>query len=139
MHYWTSNCACWSGRQLIRGNPSKTFQPFLLPGDMKGNLEELKNKLMVNFDPLRYFVTDIEASSKTRLFCTFVDGLIPMYSNLFSLTSYGQKEFPDMFKVWYDSFGGDAIGLTCSHKISKVKVVPDFKRLWTISSTFFFS
>ncbi|KAI3451695.1 hypothetical protein Pfo_008360 [Paulownia fortunei] len=77
------------GRHVIRGNASKTFQPFLLPGDMKGNLEELKNKLMVNFDPLRYFVSDIE------------------------------REFPDMFKVWYDSFGGDAIGLTCGNKYSK--------------------
>ncbi|KAK6150894.1 hypothetical protein DH2020_015826 [Rehmannia glutinosa] len=74
------------GRHVIRGNASKSFQPFLLPGDMKGNLEELKNKLMVNFDPLRYFVTGIEA------------------------------KFPDMFKVWYDSFGGDAIGLTCGNK-----------------------
>ncbi|KAG8383986.1 hypothetical protein BUALT_Bualt04G0070800 [Buddleja alternifolia] len=52
------------GKHVIRGNASKTFHPFLLPGDMKENLEVLKNKLMVNFDPLRYFVTDIEASSK---------------------------------------------------------------------------
>ncbi|KAL8044894.1 hypothetical protein ABFX02_08G076200 [Erythranthe guttata] len=77
------------GKQVVRGNPSKTFRPFLLPGDTKGNLEELKNRLMVNFDPLRYFVADIE------------------------------REFPEMFKVWYDSFGGDAIGLTYSSKISK--------------------
>ncbi|KAL3813203.1 hypothetical protein ACJIZ3_014471 [Penstemon smallii] len=77
------------GRHVIRGNASKTFQPFLLPGDMKGDLEELKNKLMVNFDPLRYFVADME------------------------------KEFPHMFKVWYDSLGGDAIGLTFGDKSSK--------------------
>ncbi|KAL0378137.1 UNVERIFIED_CONTAM: Nucleolar protein 6 [Sesamum radiatum] len=30
-----------------------------------------------------------------------------------------QREFPDIFKVWYDSFGGDAIGLTCGNKSSK--------------------
>ncbi|KAL0343289.1 UNVERIFIED_CONTAM: Nucleolar protein 6 [Sesamum angustifolium] len=77
------------GRHVLCGRASKTFQPFLSPGDMKGNSEELKNKLMVNFDPLRYFVTDIE------------------------------REFPDIFKVWYDSFGGDAIGLTCGNKSSK--------------------
>ncbi|GFQ06850.1 nucleolar protein 6 [Phtheirospermum japonicum] len=63
------------GRTVIRGNASKTFQPFLLPGELKGRPEELKSKLM--------------------------------------------REFPDTFKVWYDSFGGDAIGLTCGNKISK--------------------
>lgn len=35
---------------------------------------------------------------------------------------YVQREFSDTFKVWYDSFGGDAIGLTCGNNISsKVK------------------
>ncbi|KAL3630291.1 hypothetical protein CASFOL_023275 [Castilleja foliolosa] len=77
------------GRNVIRGNASKTFQPFLLPGELKGSPGELKSKLMVNFDPLKYYITDIE------------------------------REFPDTFKLWYDSFGGDAIGLTCGNKISK--------------------
>lgn len=34
----------------------------MLPGDLKGSLEEVKNKLLVNFDPLRCFVGDLEAS-----------------------------------------------------------------------------
>ncbi|KAL6551884.1 hypothetical protein OROGR_008038 [Orobanche gracilis] len=77
------------GRNAMHGKASKAFQPFLLPRDLKGSPEELKNKLMVNFDPLRYFVSDIE------------------------------RDFPETFKVWYDSFGGDAIGLTCGNKFSK--------------------
>ncbi|KAH6800552.1 nucleolar protein [Perilla frutescens var. hirtella] len=77
------------GRQVIRGNASKAFQPFLLPEDMKRSSEELKNKLMVGFDPLKCYVTEIE------------------------------REFPNIFKVWCDSFGGDAIGLTCGNKSSK--------------------
>ncbi|KAI8566766.1 hypothetical protein RHMOL_Rhmol02G0067400 [Rhododendron molle] len=79
------------GMHVVRGKPSKKFHPFLLPGDMKGSLEELKRKLMVNFDPLRCFVGDVEAS----------------------------KEFPNKFKVWYDSLGGDAIGLTWEQSGSK--------------------
>ncbi|KAL6520048.1 hypothetical protein OROHE_017191 [Orobanche hederae] len=79
----------------MHGKASKAFQPFLLPGDLKGSPEELKNKLMVNFDPLRYFVSDIE------------------------------RDFPDTFKVWYDSFGGDAIGLTCGNKCSKKRARDD--------------
>ncbi|KAM7520198.1 hypothetical protein LguiB_019160 [Lonicera macranthoides] len=70
------------GRVVAHGKPSKNFHPFILPGDMKGSLEKLKDKLMVDFDPLRFFINDLE----TR--------------------------FPNMFKVWYDSIGGDAIGLT---------------------------
>lgn len=31
-----------------------------------------------------------------------------------------QREFPDTFKVWYDSLGGDAIGLTWEKSGSKV-------------------
>ncbi|KAG5560683.1 hypothetical protein RHGRI_003871 [Rhododendron griersonianum] len=77
------------GMHVVRGKPSKKFHPFLLPGDMKGSLEELKHKLMVNFDPLRCFVGDVE------------------------------KEFPNKFKVWYDSLGGDAIGLTWEQSGSK--------------------
>ncbi|KAL6542299.1 hypothetical protein OROMI_023901 [Orobanche minor] len=83
------------GRNVMHGKASKAFQPFLLPGDLKGSPEELKNKLMVNFDPLRYFVSDIE------------------------------RDFPDTFKVWYDSFGGDAIGLTCGNKCSKKRARGD--------------
>ncbi|KAL6952077.1 hypothetical protein U1Q18_040933 [Sarracenia purpurea var. burkii] len=77
------------GRQVVHGNASKVFHPFILPRDMKGKLEELKYKLMVDFDPQRYFVEDLE------------------------------KAFPSMFKVWYDSLGGDAIGLTWERFSSK--------------------
>lgn len=77
------------GMHVVRGKPSKKFHPLLLPGDMKGSLEDLKQKLMVNFDPLRCFVYDME------------------------------REFPNKFKVWYDSLGGDAIGLTWERSGSK--------------------
>ncbi|XP_022856582.1 nucleolar protein 6 [Olea europaea var. sylvestris] len=77
------------GRHIVRGNPSEIFHPFLIPGDLRGSLEEMKNKLMVNFDPLGHFTRDIE------------------------------REFPDEFKVWYDSLGGDAVGLTLRNKSSK--------------------
>ncbi|XWS42061.1 hypothetical protein CRYUN_Cryun17cG0136500 [Craigia yunnanensis] len=70
------------GRHVAHGNASNAFHPFLLPADMKGSLEQLKTKLMVNFDPLRCFVGDVE------------------------------KEFSNRLKLWYDSLGGDAIGLT---------------------------
>ncbi|KAK4593427.1 hypothetical protein RGQ29_017509 [Quercus rubra] len=77
------------GKHVARGNASKVFQPFMSPVDFKGSLEELKNKLLVNFDPLRFFVGDLE------------------------------KEFSNMFKVWYDSLGGDAIGITWDRFSSK--------------------
>ncbi|KAM3729279.1 hypothetical protein ACB098_M003800 [Castanea mollissima] len=77
------------GKHVAQGNASKVFQPFMSPGDFKGSLEELKNKLLVNFDPLRFFVGDLE------------------------------KEFSNMFKVWYDSLGGDAIGITWDRFSSK--------------------
>ncbi|KDP42811.1 hypothetical protein JCGZ_23753 [Jatropha curcas] len=73
------------GRLVARGNASKLFQPILSPRDLKGSSEELKNKLMVNFDPLRCYIADI------------------------------QKEFNTM-KLWYDSLGSDAIGLTWETK-----------------------
>lgn len=34
----------------------------MLSGDLKGSSEEVKKKLLVNFDPLRCFVGDLEAS-----------------------------------------------------------------------------
>lgn len=47
---------------MARGNASKFFHPFMVPGDLKGSSEEVKNKLLVNFDPLRCFLGDLEAS-----------------------------------------------------------------------------
>ncbi|KAK9948609.1 hypothetical protein M0R45_004177 [Rubus argutus] len=77
------------GVHVARGNASKGFHPFLLPGDFKGSSEDLRNKVLVNFDPLRCFVGDLE------------------------------KEYSNTFKLWYDSLGGDAVGITwggCSSK-----------------------
>lgn len=71
------------GTQVAKGHAGKFFQPFLLPKDLKGRRpEELKNKLLVDFDPSRCFIKDLE------------------------------KEFSTKFQLWHDSLGGDAIGLT---------------------------
>ncbi|VVA09728.1 PREDICTED: nucleolar [Prunus dulcis] len=77
------------GVHVARGNASKVFHPFLLPGDLNGNSEDLRNKLLVNFDPMRCFVGDIE------------------------------KEYSNTFKLWYDSLGGDAVGITWGRYSSK--------------------
>ncbi|KAE8655090.1 putative ADP-ribosylation factor [Hibiscus syriacus] len=70
------------GRHVAHGSASNSFHPFLLPADMNCSLEQIKTKQMVNFDPLRCFVGDVE------------------------------KEFSNRLTLWYDSLGGDAIGLT---------------------------
>lgn len=77
------------GRHVARVNASKAFGPFLVPEEMKGSSEEVKNKMMVDFDPLRCFVGDVE------------------------------KEYSKKLKLWYDSLGGDAIGLTWERVGSK--------------------
>lgn len=38
------------------------------------------------------------------------------------ITLYFQRRFPDCFKVWYDSLGGDAIGVTWNQEGLKVSV-----------------
>ncbi|OIT32009.1 PREDICTED: nucleolar protein 6 [Nicotiana attenuata] len=76
-------------RCVVRGHATKIFHPFFLPGDFKVNSGELKSKLMVNFDPIRCFITDI------------------------------QRGFPDVVKVWHDALGGDALGLTLGKASSK--------------------
>ncbi|XP_050228407.1 uncharacterized protein LOC126677694 [Mercurialis annua] len=73
------------GTLVAHGNATKTFQPFMLSSDLRGSLEKLKDKLMVDFDPLRCYIADI------------------------------QKEFEEL-KLWYDSLGGDVIGLTWDSK-----------------------
>ena len=73
---------------MAHGKASKSFHHFILPGDLKTSSEELKSKLMVNFDPLMSFAGDLE------------------------------KEFITL-KLWYDSLGGDAIGLTWDGTYSK--------------------
>ena len=50
------------GKHVAQGNTSKVFHPFLLPERMKGNSSDLKDTLLVDFDPLRCFIGDLEAS-----------------------------------------------------------------------------
>jgi U3 small nucleolar RNA-associated protein 22 len=71
------------GRIIANGKPSKTFQPFISAADIKSSsLDKLKDKFMVDFNPVRCYINDLET------------------------------KYPDMFKVWYDYIGGDVIGLT---------------------------
>ncbi|XP_071731324.1 uncharacterized protein [Rutidosis leptorrhynchoides] len=70
------------GKFVARGNPSKTFQPFLLHKGVNPSSKDLWDHLYMNFDPLKCYVKDLESA------------------------------FPNTFKLWYDSFGGDAIGIT---------------------------
>ncbi|XP_058112388.1 uncharacterized protein LOC131255639 isoform X1 [Magnolia sinica] len=70
------------GRRVIQGNASKDFHPYISLVNKQQSFEEIRNKLMVNFDPTSCFVEDLK------------------------------RKFPDTFKVWYDTLGGDAIGLT---------------------------
>ncbi|KAG4973352.1 hypothetical protein AAZX31_11G066800 [Glycine max] len=70
------------GTHVAEGHASKCFQPFLLPKDLKGRPEELKNKLLVDFDPSKCFIRDLK------------------------------QEFSTTFQVWHDYLGGDVIGLT---------------------------
>lgn len=60
--------ALLAGTQVAKGHASKFFQPFLLPKDLKGRPEELKNKLLVDFDPSRCFIRDLEASTVKMIF-----------------------------------------------------------------------
>ncbi|CAJ1930137.1 unnamed protein product [Sphenostylis stenocarpa] len=82
------------GTHVAEGQPSKCFQPFLLPKDLKGRPEELKNKLLVDFDPSKCFIRDLKAST---------------------------HEFSSSFQVWHDYLGGDIIGLTWGESFSSKK------------------
>lgn len=55
------------GKHVAKGHASKIFQPFLLPRDLKGRPEELRNKLLVDFNPSRCFIRDLEASTGKRI------------------------------------------------------------------------
>lgn len=77
------------GKHVASGNATKSFSPFISPRDIKANPEKAQSKVMVDFDPLKCLLGDLE------------------------------KEFPSTFKVWYDSLGGDAIGLTWERYSSK--------------------
>ncbi|RWR95731.1 nucleolar protein 6 isoform X1 [Cinnamomum micranthum f. kanehirae] len=80
------------GRHVVEGDVCKGFNPYITLGNRHQSFEEARERLMVNFDPTRCFVEDLE------------------------------REFPDTFKFWYDSLGGDAIGLTWEKLGSKKRV-----------------
>ena len=47
----------------MRGRASKSFHPFLLAGvgtGIKACLEDLKDKVMIDFNPVRCFIDEIE-------------------------------------------------------------------------------
>lgn len=77
---------------MAQGNASKVFQPFMSPGDFKGSLEELKNKLLVNFDPLRFFVGDLEASIFTGL-VLILKSLLSLLFTLHFLLTHAERVF----------------------------------------------
>ncbi|QCD91028.1 U3 small nucleolar RNA-associated protein 22 [Vigna unguiculata] len=79
------------GIHVAEGQASKCFQPFLLPKDLKGRAEELKNKLLVDFDPSKCFIRDLK------------------------------NEFSASFQIWHDYLGGDIIGLTWGESYSSKK------------------
>lgn len=100
------------------------FKPFLLPGDLKRSHEELKNKLMVDFEPTKCFMSGLQASvliknkniQKYSVYCQRKKSFL----EILRLCGYVQEEFGAL-KPWYDHFGGDAIGLTWNKHNSKVK------------------
>ncbi|KMT09405.1 hypothetical protein BVRB_6g128810 isoform B [Beta vulgaris subsp. vulgaris] len=77
------------GTFVACGNSSKDFSPILRPKDVKGSLDVWKTKLMVDFDPLQCYLVDLQGG------------------------------FPNAFNLWYDSLGGDAIGITWNKFASK--------------------
>ncbi|KAG2615037.1 hypothetical protein PVAP13_3NG027500 [Panicum virgatum] len=72
-----------NGKLVIWGKPSKDFHPYmpLNKGAVK-SLHDARDKLLVNFDPITYFLRDLKGA------------------------------LPKAFKLWYGSIGGDAVGLT---------------------------
>lgn len=50
------------GTFVACGNSSKDFSPILRPKDVKGSLDVRKTKLMVDFDPLRCYLVDLQVS-----------------------------------------------------------------------------
>lgn len=56
------------GTYVARGNASKNFSPFLRPKDVKGSLDVLKKKLMVDFDPLQCYLLDLQVSVPVAVF-----------------------------------------------------------------------
>jgi U3 small nucleolar RNA-associated protein 22 len=72
-----------NGKLVICGKPCKDFHPYMpLNKGVVKSLHDSREKILVNFDPTTYFLRDLKSA------------------------------FPKTFKLWYDSIGGDAIGLT---------------------------
>ncbi|VAI29528.1 unnamed protein product [Triticum turgidum subsp. durum] len=72
-----------AGKLVIQGKPSNDFHPYMpLSKSVVRSLHDTRDKLLVNFDPTAYFLRDLKCA------------------------------FPVTFKLWHDSIGGDAIGLT---------------------------
>ncbi|VAI29530.1 unnamed protein product [Triticum turgidum subsp. durum] len=72
-----------NGKLVIQGKPSNDFHPYMpLSKSVVRSLHDTRDKLLVNFDPTAYFLRDLKCA------------------------------FPVTFKLWHDSIGGDAIGLT---------------------------
>ncbi|KAF7057819.1 hypothetical protein CFC21_064998 [Triticum aestivum] len=72
-----------NGKLVIQGKPSNDFHPCMpLSKSVVRSLHDTRDKLLVNFDPTAYFLRDLKCA------------------------------FPMTFKLWHDSIGGDAIGLT---------------------------
>lgn len=47
---------------MASGNATKSFSPFISPRDIKANPEKAQSKVMVDFDPLKCLLGDLEAS-----------------------------------------------------------------------------
>lgn len=74
----------FAGIHVAKGDPSKIFSPFLLPRNLKPNSEDIKNKLLVNFDPLRCYIADLQASDLVFfdvVFLSLVVLLTRLYEN----------------------------------------------------------
>ncbi|KAK9714544.1 hypothetical protein RND81_06G101900 [Saponaria officinalis] len=99
------------GLLWLVGMLATSFLPCYGQKDMKGRLDILRTKLMVDFDPLQCYFVDLRSVvcllSRVNLILYL---LFTFYSQFFS--KYVQGGFPDIFKLWYDDLGGDAIGIT---------------------------
>ncbi|CAN1814116.1 Nucleolar protein 6, partial [Linum perenne] len=62
------------GRVIVHGNATKSFAPFFTAEDFKGNLQQLKDKLLVDFNPLRCYVTDLKEFSTVKLWYDALGG-----------------------------------------------------------------
>lgn len=60
------------GIHVAKGNPSKIFSPFLLPRNLKASSENIKDKLLVDFDPLRCYIADLQVSDSVAFDFAFL-------------------------------------------------------------------